>query len=130
MDICWLYKEGVGQVFKDEEIDWSSGEDFYIVSGEYTNMIRDLSDSVLILPMVFEFGTMNSQEMFGSLKSLHILIMENQGANFGYKKQSFHNKVEQDMMELYFPSSLAWRSESIRISDEMFDDVLENLKNF
>jgi hypothetical protein len=43
--------------------------------------------------MVFEFGTLDSQTTMGSIKSLHNLIVENQGVHHGYKTKKDELKI-------------------------------------
>jgi hypothetical protein len=66
-------------VFKESTIDWGSGADFYTKTGEYTDWVSSLVPDVLCIPMLFEYGTLDSQTTFGSLKSMQIMILENQG---------------------------------------------------
>jgi hypothetical protein len=39
------------------------------------------------MPVLFEYGTLNSQTTMGSLKSIHTMILENQGTQHGYKSE-------------------------------------------
>ncbi|WP_321288226.1 hypothetical protein [uncultured Sunxiuqinia sp.] len=52
------------------------------------------------------------------------MISENQGAQFGFKDQKSKDRVKQDFLDMYYPSTVAWRSKvltesSIKISKIM-----------
>lgn len=119
-------EQGIETVFAGHDIDWSEGADFYTINGEYIALVAQQADSALVIPMLMEFGTMNSQETMGSLKSIHTMISENQGANNGYIDIASERKVKADMMELYCPRSQDWRTITILKADSMFDSVLSN----
>ncbi len=121
--------DGLKSVFAGVQIDWGGGDEFYTINGEYVELVSSLADSALVMPMLFEFGTLNSKETFGSLKSIHIMITENQGANYGFKNERMEKKVKANMMELYCPTSEAWRSHSVKTADAMFNRVFENFGN-
>lgn len=123
-------EHGIISVFEGHKIDWSEGADFYTINGEYIGLVAAQADSALVIPMMMEFGTMNSQETFGSLKSIHTMILENEGANHGFANAKSEQKVKSDMMELYCPTSEAWRSETIRKADSMFDIMMTNFSNY
>lgn len=124
-----VVKNGIETIFDDVEIDWGSGEDFYTIHGEYIGWAGSLCDSALYLPMLFEFGTLDSQKTFGSLKSIQIMINENQGAHYGYKNEKQEKKVKHLFDEMYYPSSPVWRSKVITDSREMMEMMLTNFRN-
>lgn len=119
-------KNGVESVFRGAEIDWGSGDDFYTIHGEYVGWVESISDSVLYLPGMFEFGTLDSQKTFGSLKSIQVMINENQGIHYGYKNDKQEKKVKDHFREMYFPSAPEWRSKVIDDSREMLSLTLNN----
>ena len=60
--------------------------------------------------MTFEYGTMDSQTILGSIKTLHITALENQGFQFGYASEKDERKVKRAFRELFYPASAAWRT--------------------
>lgn len=119
-------KNGIETVFKGADIDWGSGKDFYTINGEYIGWVNSLVPDVLCLPMLFEFGTMDSQETFGSLKSIQVMINENQGVHYAYKNAKTETKVKSYFDEMYYPSSPVWRSKVISDSYQMMTMMMEN----
>lgn len=98
------------RVFKGCRIDWGDGDDFYTVTGEFSGYLGELAGKGTYLPMTFEYGTLNSQTLLGSIKTLHITSLENQGFHFGYESKRDEETVKRDFRELFYPSSPAWRT--------------------
>ena len=117
-------EDAIASVFAGHAIDWSEGADFYTINGEYVGLVAQQNTAALVIPMLLEFGTMNSQETFGSLKSIHTMICENQGFNNGYVNAKSEQKAEADMWELYCPSSPAWRSKTLSDFNGIYDDMI------
>lgn len=122
--------KGVETIFEGIKIDWGSDEDFYSIGGEYISWINSLVPGVLCIPMCFEYGTLNSQEIFGSLKSIQIMILENQGAHYGYKNEKSEKKVKYMFKEMYYPSSPVWRTKIMADSYEMLSRMVKNFGEF
>ena len=113
-------------VFAGQHIDWGSGADFYAVTGDFVGWLGSLRRSGLHLPAVFEYGTMDSQTTMGSIKSLHVTMLENQGAQHGYASPADEAKIRRDYRELFNPSSPQWRTKVIQDSRAMLRAVLAN----
>jgi hypothetical protein len=77
--------------------------------------------------MTFEYGTMDSQTILGAIKSLHVMVLENQGFHYGYATKEDEIKIKQDLLEMYYPSSKAWRSEVIANTRYVLKKVLPRL---
>lgn len=117
-------KSEMEDLFKGYQIDWGDSDDFYTVTGDFVNMIGQINPGKKFIPMTFEFGTMDSQTTLGSMKSLQIMVAENQGYHFGYESQEDKDQMRNIFLEMYFPSSLTWRSHCIDQSREIFEDIL------
>ncbi len=116
-------------LFEGYHIDWGDSDDFYTIMGDLSKYLQKVNPQALTLCMPFEFGTLNSQETFGSLVSIHRMILENQGYNNGYKNHRNEIKVKNDFKEMYYPSSEIWRSEVIRQSREMLELSIGHFKD-
>lgn len=121
---------GIETIFKDVAIDWGSSDDFYTINGEYTVWANSLVPDAFCIPMMFEFGTMNSQKTLGALKSIQYIILENEGAHYGYKNKKHEVKTKALFDEVYYPSSSAWRSKVISDTYEMMNFMIENYEAF
>jgi hypothetical protein len=119
-------RERLEAVFAGQRIDWASGADFYTVTGDFVGWLGALRRSGLHLPAVFEYGTLDSQTTMGSIKSLHVTMLENQGAQFGYASPADRDKIQRDYREMFNPSSAAWRTQVIHDSRAMLRVVMAN----
>lgn len=105
-------------------IDWGDTEDFYTVTGDFVGFIGSLIPEKEYYPMIFEWGTLNSQTTMGSLKSIHIMILENQGNKFGYASPKDSLRVKGNLREMYYPTSENWRNYAMEQTKDVFNKVL------
>ena len=113
-------------VFEGHSIDWGNSDDFYTISGGFsTDFLSKISPDAIYLYMVFEWGTFDTKKTFGSLKSLQIIINENQGFQYGYKNSKQEQRIKKRILEAYYPKSEAWRSEVMESGREMLKLVLK-----
>jgi len=120
-------KADMEALFAGYTIDWGDSDDFYTYTGSFADYIGALASGKTYYPMLFEFGTMDSQKTFGSLRSLHNVILENQGFHYGYKNEKTEAKIKENFLELFYPSNKAWRSKVIMDTKEILELVLERL---
>ena len=118
-------REKLEHIFKGYSIDWGDTEDFYTVTGAFADFIGKVLADKFYMPMAFEYGTLDSQTTTGSVKSIHNMIIENQGYHHGYETKADEQEVKRRFREMYFPSSNEWRSEIIRQSREVLKVALE-----
>ena len=112
-------------IFEGFQIDWGDSDDFYTYSGDFAGYIGKVNNDKVFIPMLFEYGTMDSQTTIGSIKSLHVMILENQGEQYGFESEEDMKKVKNDFMEMYYPSSDAWKSHIIDETKIIFDKSLK-----
>jgi hypothetical protein len=108
------------KIFEGYHIDWGDTKDFYTTTGDFSDFIGKIVPGKFYIPMSFEYGTMDSQTTMGSVKSLHNMIIENQGFYYGYKTKDDEIEVKKRFREMYYPSSEEWRSEVIRQTKKIF----------
>ncbi len=119
-------KSGLENIFKGYEINWGDSDDFYIINGSFTDYIGKLLTDKTYFPMVLEYGTLNSQSTVGSIKSIHNMVLENQGFHYGYKSAKDSLKVMNSFMEMYNPSSEKWRTKIMADSKILFKKTMKN----
>ena len=117
-------RERLEYMFEGFSIDWGDTEDFYTVTGDFVSFVGALNPEKEFYPMVFEYGTLNSQTTMGSLKSIHIMILENQGHQHGYASARDSIRVKADLLEMYYPASENWRNYSMQQTRDVLDVVL------
>ena len=115
-------------IYKGQQIDWGNTADFYTINGEYIVWVNSLVPDVTCVPMLFEFGTLNSQETFGALKSIHTMIMENQGVHYGYANEEKEEIVKDQFSRMYYPTSPLWRTKVMNSAKEMLAISVNNLE--
>jgi hypothetical protein len=117
-------KERLEQLFEGYAIDWGDSGDFYVITGDFVSYIGALSKGKEYYPMVMEYGTLNSQTTMGSLKSIHVMILENQGFNFGFATAKDSLLVHNDFREMYYPSSENWRNYILKQTNDVFYNII------
>jgi len=122
-------KNDIEKIFSDNHIDWGDGDDFYTVTGDFTSYIGQIIPKKYYIPMVFEFGTLDSQTTMGSIKSLHNMIVENQGFHHNYKTKKDKTKINKGVLEMYYPSSKNWRSKAIEDAKIILSKSMEQFKS-
>jgi len=115
------------ELFTGYKIDWGDSDDFYTYMGSFADYIGSLAPGKTYYPMVFEFGTLDSQKTFGSIRSLHIMILENQGFHYSYKNDKTEAKIKENFLEMFYPSNNAWRSKVIMDAKKILELVFERL---
>ena len=123
-----VVKGGLEDLFDGYEINWGDSDDFYTISGSYVDWVGSISDVQTYLPMVFEYGTLDSQKTLGSIRSLHNMILENQGFHHGYRNDKTKKKIINQFREMYYPSSPEWQTKVIQDSKEVLEKVFDRLK--
>ena len=116
-------------VFEGYEIDWGDSDNFYTVHGQFVEYIGKLFPHKTSIPMLMEFGTLNTGSTVGAVKSAHISIVENQGAHFGYKSEKDSLKTLAGYYEMFYPPSEKWRTNALTVSLEMMEDIWANFQN-
>ena len=118
-------KKRMEAIFEGFHIDWGDSDDFYTYTGDFVSYIGKINNDKIFIPMTFEYGTMDSQTTLGSLKSIHIMILENQGEQYGFVSDEDLKKVKDDLIEMYYPSSDAWKSHIIDETKIIFNKSLK-----
>ncbi|WP_297091780.1 M14 family metallopeptidase [uncultured Draconibacterium sp.] len=116
-------------VFEGYQIDWGDSDNFYTVHGQFVEFIGELLPEKTAIPMLMEFGTLNTGSTIGAVKSAHISIVENQGFHYGYKTPNDSIKAKAGYYEMFYPPSEKWRCNALNISLEMMTAVVENFNN-
>ena len=120
-------RQKMNELFGDYGIDFGDDEDFYSPLGEVIGMFRELVPDKPCIPMVFEFGTLDSQTRLGAIKSMQTMVAENQAYNFGFESDATRAEVNDMFMEMFYPESLSWRSNAIEQFKSVLDEILPKL---
>lgn len=122
------FKKYTEELFQGYEIDWASDDEFYTVTGDLcTYVYKILPKKSEIIPMVFEYGTLDSHTTMGAIESMKRLIRENQGARYGYKTHEDKLKIQAEFLEMFSPSDPEWRIKAMEDTMNLWKDVLPRL---
>lgn len=113
------------EIFDGYDLDTEKKKDFYKTSGDFASFALQLFPDKVVIPMVFEFGTMNSQTIMGSFLSLKNMIYENQGFQNGFANDYSKEKVHADFLKMFNPPEKEWRTKIIDDSLLQFKTLLE-----
>lgn len=98
-------------VFGNLPVDFGQEKDFYAVTGGFTVFLAKLfHGKAKFAGVVFEFGTIDSQKISGSLESLYRMVSE--------------KRCPEDFRELFYPSDPEWRTMVVA----QFERALRSLK--
>lgn len=112
-------------VFAGHPIDWPAKEDFYSVTGSFSVCVGQmLPEKTTYIPMVLEYGTLDSQTTGGSIESIRRVILENQGFHFGFASESDAERTQRLYREMFFPSSGKWRTRILADTGALLQSAL------
>jgi hypothetical protein len=117
-------RERMENLFEGYTIDWGDSDDFYTITGDFVSFIGAMNPGKEFYPMLLEYGTLNSQTTMGSLKSIHIMILENQGHQHGYASAKDSIRIKGDLLEMYYPRSENWRNYILMQTEKVFGTLL------
>ncbi|MCC5814771.1 MAG: DUF2817 domain-containing protein [Leptospira sp.] len=125
------FKKYTEEIFEGYKIDWASDEEFFTVTGDLcTYVYKILPKKCEIIPMVFEYGTLNSQSTLGAIESMKRLIRENQGYHYGYKNHEERLIMTAKFLEMFHPSDPEWRIKVIEDTINVWKKILPRLQKY
>jgi hypothetical protein len=123
--------QGFREIFSGFPIDKGSDEDFYEITGSFDGLTLDVfKGKEKVIPMTFEFGTLDSQTIMGGFMSLRNSIMENQGHHHGYANKQSEEAIKKDFLEMFNPSAKDWRDKVMKEGTETLRLVTERFSSF
>jgi len=114
-------------MFRGHTIEWpNTGKEFYLATGFFRQYVGSLvSADKKYIRIAFEYGTLNSQSITGSIRSLHNMILENQGFHHGYENSQTEDLVKHRFREMFFPSSKIWRYQIMKQTSEILPVLID-----
>lgn len=102
-------KQLLQQFFPHASIETGKDKDFYTTHGDLVDWTWQNLPNQKVIPMVFEFGTLDSHTILGGMKSLWISVIENQGHHYGYATTEDQSKIQKLFGELFNPQDETWQ---------------------
>lgn len=120
-------KDLTDKLYEGYKVEYAEpGANFYSVYGDFTEYIGKLLPAkVRYVPMVFEYGTLDSQTTPGAIRSYHNTVLENQSFHYGCSPDENCAEIKTRYREMFYPSSASWRSKIMTDSKQLFARVLE-----
>jgi hypothetical protein len=103
---------------------------FYKISGEFGAYFGVRFADHLGSAMSFEYGTLDTDTLLGSIDALYRVKLENQGFHFGYADAFSQSEIERLFLEGYLPSSAAWREQVIAQAAESLPKILTRIQDY
>lgn len=118
-------KERQAKLFEGYSIDSGHDKNFYSTTGDFNDWVRTAFPKKRVIAMTYEFGTLDSQTLRGSLRSLWIMVLENQGRHQGYFSQDDEKKSLLEYELLFNPQNLDWRRSVLTQGSEALTTTLK-----
>jgi len=103
-------RSGLSALFPGVPIDWGGSDDFYTVTGDFAGLMLKLAPEKTVLPVVFEYGTLDSQTLMGAIRSLHNMVVESQGFRFGFASEKDRCETCRRFVEMFNPGDASWQA--------------------
>ncbi len=116
------------KIFPLHSIDTAHNADFYVTHGDLVDWTWKHLSNKKVIPMVFEFGTLDSQTLSGGLLSLWISVIENQGHHFGYASAEDEQSTQKLFEMLFNPQDMIWQRAVLTQGLEALKQSLQNLQ--
>lgn len=86
-------------------------KEFYTNEGEFSIFLHQQLQKAgkISVPMLVEYGTLDSQTTAGSLASLSRVVLENQKHWYGARSPAQAREIDRLFLELFYPTDPTWR---------------------
>lgn len=117
-------------LFTPTAIDFGDTKEFYQTSGDALSLFQTkFAQNKNVNGIAFEFGTLDSQTLMGSMESLYRVISENQGRQHGYKNDQSKSYIQQVFRDMFYPTDPFWREQVLVQGKAEFSKVLDHFEN-
>ncbi|NJK97047.1 MAG: DUF2817 domain-containing protein [Bacteroidales bacterium] len=97
-----LVKQQVNELFDNRVVD-DSDDNFFKEHGSFLDFAWNMNKGKTCLPVMFEFGTINSESLYGALRTLKTMIIENQAFQNGCKTSQDKAYIDSIFLEMFYP---------------------------
>ncbi|WP_323846306.1 M14 family metallopeptidase [Microbulbifer magnicolonia] len=123
-------KRDMAWVFQDYDMVWpSEASGFFPIRGDLIGFAgKLLAGEKRFVPIILEFGTMDSLATKGGVESLHRTLLENQGHFHGFQSAEDRAEVQRRYQEMFYPTSDRWRSKIAEDMRGIYPQILERFQ--
>ncbi|MBY0371727.1 DUF2817 domain-containing protein, partial [bacterium] len=112
-------------VYGETSLEFPGTGEMYKTQGDLLDAVSVLSSTgKTVVPVVYEFGTMDSQTTLGAIRSLHNIIAENQGYQWGYASEAQKQEIRRRFAEMFYPTSPEWRDAVLNQARSVLEESL------
>lgn len=119
----------ITDLYSPTPIDFGNTKNFYETNGDvltyFTEKYKKQSD---IIPVTFEFGTLNSQSTWGSIESLYRMRSENQAFQYKSADAASDADIKKLFKEMFYPSEFEWRDQVLAQTKAELDKIIKRLE--
>ncbi len=111
---------------KAYQVTVATTQGFYKTNGSFNDFAQQqIEHGTSVAAVTMEFGTLGD-DIVSQLRSLNRMVMDNQGAQFGYTSDSNRYRVQAEFTELFAPSSLEWQRDALEKTNTVFSLINKN----
>tara|TARA_B110001454_G_C12723280_1_gene436283 strand:+ start:37316 stop:38497 length:1182 start_codon:yes stop_codon:yes gene_type:complete len=120
----------ISDMYAPTTVDFGNNKNFYETSGDILTYFQEThKKSADIYPVTFEFGTLDSQTILGSLDSLYRMVVENQTYQHKADSTESENYSKRMFKEMFYPSDFNWRDKVLDQTKKEIDKVVRKLED-
>ena len=103
-------------------------DEFYSMTGDMIDYVYTLMEKEFpgkhFYSTTFEFGTLGNSAA-DHIESMRRMIQENRLYWYGTNDPALENKIKEEFIELYFPTSTAWKEKAVQDARQAFEGILK-----
>lgn len=112
-------------IFGEDRIDYGDKKEFYHTTGDLITYLQTKSTpKTEVIGATFEFGTLNSQKLFGSIESLRRTVLENQNFHYAIDQQTT-DQVNSLFQDMFYPNDEEFEKAVFSQSDVEFKKITD-----
>lgn len=119
------------RIFLDSEKEFYShtppgAKGFYEIKGDYSKLVSLINPQKekVIINITAEFGTVG-KGLYGKVKTINALILENQGRFNGYNSLEDEKKIKRNYKEIFYPDDSDWEKDVLTKGHHLLDTVVK-----
>lgn len=119
----------ISDLYAPTLIDFGNSKNFYETTGDILTYFQEnYKKSAEIYPVTFEFGTLDSQTILGSLDSLYRIVVENQTYQYKTADTDSEKFSKRMFKEMFYPSDFDWRDKTLAQTKTEIDKIVKKLE--
>lgn len=117
----------LSDIFGENNVEYGDKKDFYMVYGDLISYVMNQIKNKYkknALGIAFEYGTLDSQKLKGTIDSLHRMILENQSHWHAAKTPEDKKEIDGLFREMFAPSDTAWQQSCLEQTQQAMQKLM------